>query len=121
MTTLLTAAELDSMRDEAVLAMGGTAVITYAGTLVSDGGGGFTGGTTTAGTFPCRVAPVNQSEREIGSRIAAEAQVTITLPAGTPVEPDSHIVCSGGTYEVVGLRERDPYEITRRVEARRLR
>lgn len=115
---MLSAADLASMRATAEQALPGTAVI-QSGTLTSDGGGGHTETFTPSGTVPCRVAPINGSEREEGDRITAESEYVITLPAETTVETDDRIETGGITYNVTAVRDRS-WEVTRRVEAQKI-
>lgn len=115
---MLSTTDLTSMRAVAEQALPGTAVIN-SGTLTSDGGGGYSEAFTASGTVACRVAPVTGSERELGDRIAADAEYVITLPAETSVETDDRIVTGGVTYNVVAVRDRS-WEITRRVEVRKV-
>ena len=116
---MLNSAELARMRTEAERALPGTAVI-QRGTLASDGGGEYTETFSAAGTVPCRVAPVVGKEGEYGERISSDAEFVVTLPAQTDVGTEDQLSINGfGALTVVAVRARD-YEITRRVEARRL-
>lgn len=117
---MLSAAQLNRMRATAERALPGTAVI-QRGTLTSDGGGGYSEGFAAAGTEPCRVAPATMAEREAGERISSDAEFVVTLPALTDIRTADQLVCSpsGGTLSVVAVRARD-FEVTRRIEARRL-
>lgn len=112
---MLTDAELDSMRADAALALPGTAVIQRE-TFTDDGGGGGTAGWTAAGTVDCRIAPISGSEREIADRIAQDAASVVTLPAETSITVRDRMVISGGTFNVMAIRQRNEWEITTRVE-----
>jgi SPP1 family predicted phage head-tail adaptor len=113
---MLTANEISSMRTTASQALPGTAVI-QRDTFVSDEGGGGSQTWAASGTVACRVAPIRGDEREVAERISAEADYIITLPAETTIAEDDRVVISSETYEVQAIRDRDQWEITRRVEA----
>lgn len=115
---MLSIAQISRMRLVAEQALPGTAVV-MAGTLTSDGGGGYTEAFTASGTVSCRVAPVSGVENERGDRVSAESQYVITLPAETAIETDDQIVVSGITYNVTAVRDRS-WEVTRRVEVRKV-
>jgi len=111
--------EIAAMRATAAGSLPGTAVIN-SGTLVSDGGGGYAESFGAGGTVPCRIAPANAGEGEVGGRISSDAEWIITLPAETSVDTDDQIVSGGKTFTVVAIRGPRSYEVTRRVEARSL-
>lgn len=114
----LTDPELTRMQTVTERYLPDTAVI-QGGTLVSDGGGGYTGTFGNRGTVPARIAPLGGmgAEGQIGGRISAEADVLITLPADTDVTTDDRIVIGDSTYDVVMIRTRS-WETTRRVECK---
>ena len=112
---MLTSADIAKMRATADDALPQACVLYY-NALASDNGGGWTETFTAAGTTPCRLAPLRGDEREIGSRIASEADWMITLPANTVIETDDRIEVAGGTYNVAAVHDRAAWEITRRVE-----
>lgn len=112
---MLTAAELSSMRDVAATALPGTAVIQRQ-SFTDDGGGGGTIAWTAAGTVDCRIAPISGNEREIADRIAEDAASVVTLPGETSISVTDRMVISGGTFNVMAIRERGEWEITTRVE-----
>lgn len=112
---MLTEAELDSMRSAAAEALPGTAVIQRE-TFTSDSGGGGTAAWTASGTVDCRIAPISGNEREIAGRIAEDAESIVTLPAETTISVRDRMVIGGGTFNVLAVRDRDEWEITRRVE-----
>lgn len=119
---MLTSADVASMRATAEDALPGTCVI-HAGTLASDGGGGYTETFSALGTVVCRLAPAvsrGGGEAERGDRISAEADWVLTIPAGTTVETDDRVTTGGGTYNVVAIRDRDDWEITRRLEVTKI-
>src|SRR5262245_25692682 len=107
------------MRATAEDALPETCVL-YANALASDGGGGWTETFTAAGTVPCRLAPMSGDEREVGSRITAQADWLITLPATTAIETDDRIQVGGGTYNVTAIRDRAHWELTRRLETEKV-
>jgi hypothetical protein len=116
------AAELARARTEAQKLLPETGVILFQ-TVVSNAGGG--GSATFAprsgGTVACRIAPLRGGEPELGDRISEETDWIVTLPALTTIAPDDRIAITGaGTFSVMALRGPRSYEITRRVEARKL-
>jgi head-tail adaptor len=67
----------------------------------------------------CRIAPVGGGEMgESGGRISEEATALITLPAEQDIEEADRIVLSEETYEVVLVRKRGSWELTRRCEVK---
>lgn len=116
---MLTAAELDEMRETLEDSLPDTAVIQTSG-WVSDGGGGGTTSWTAAGTVPCRVAPLSGEERVEGARVDPDAQYVFTFPWDASVTTDSQVVCSGGTFAVTAAREPRSWELSRRVEAKEI-
>jgi head-tail adaptor len=115
---MLSTSDITNMRATLAQSLPGTAVI-QAGTLTSDGGGGYSEAFSAAETVACRVAPLTGTEREVGGRVSSEAEYVITLPAETTVETDDRIVVGGITYNVVAVRDRS-WEISRRVEVRKV-
>lgn len=112
---MLTDAELDSMRATASEALPGTAII-QTESFASNSGGGGSATWTAAGTVDCRIAPISGNEREIADRIAEDARSIVTLPAETSITVRDRMVINGGTFNVMAIRDRDEWEITRRVE-----
>lgn len=119
--SLLSAAEIEGMRETASEALDGTAVI-QTQAFVSDGGGGGTTTWTAAGTVAARLAPYmsgGNSEGVEGGRLSTESQVIFTFPAETSVDHNARVVFDGGTYEVTAIRQRSQ-EMSRRVEAKEI-
>jgi head-tail adaptor len=108
------------MRTVLNTSLSGTAVI-QSQSFTDDGGGGGTLAWTAGGTVSCRVAPLTGTEREMGERIASDADWLITLPGTASVTTNSRIVVTGsghnGTYEALAVRSWTP-TISKRVEAR---
>ncbi len=69
---------------------------------------------------PCRLSPVGGGEDQAGSgdRIAAEATATITFAAGTDVADTDRVTIGAQAFDVLLVRLRGEYEMTRRVEAK---
>lgn len=112
---MLTAAELTAMRATLNASLPDTCEISRV-TLEPDGAGGQIETWETIATVACRVAPSGQSpqERVIAERMAATSTWTITLPAGTDVQPADRIAVGTRTFEVVSVLARSE-EIARRV------
>ena len=93
-------------------------------TRVSDGGGGYTQTwATLAANVPCRLAPVGGGEDERGrasggDRIVDSATSTITFAAGVDVSESDRVTVAGQAFDVLLVRRRGNYEVTRRCEAR---
>ena len=119
--SLLSAADLASMRSTAAEALDTTAVI-QTQQFVSDGGGGGTTTWSPSGTVSCRIAPYTQSagEQVEGGQVMNDAEVIVTMPAETNVEADARIVSGGRTYTAVAIRRRSQ-EITRRFAAKEIK
>lgn len=116
---MLTSADVAKMRATAGSALPDTCVL-MRNTLVSDGGGGYTETFAAGGTVSCRLSPQGGVERELGDRITPEADWVITLPPTTFIETDDRIMVAGGTFDVVAVRARANWEITRRVDTRKV-
>ena len=92
----------------------------------SDGGGGFTQTwPTLASNVPCRLSPVGGGEDDRsrsagGDRVHDEAVAVITFAAGQDITEADRVVIASQTFDVLLVRRRGVYEITRRVEAREL-
>lgn len=74
---------------------------------------------------PCRLAPVGGGEDERGNasggdRITDEATATITFAAGQDITESDRVTIAGQTFDVLLVRRRGNYEITRRCEVREL-
>lgn len=116
---MLTEPDLSSMRSTLDESLPGTAVVKFP-TFVDNQGGGGTQTFTASGTVACRIASISGTEREIADRISADADWVVTLPALTSIDTDHRIETGGGTFSVVAMRAPHSYEVSRRVEVRRL-
>ena len=69
---------------------------------------------------PCRLSPVGGGEDEPGrgDRIAAEATSIITFAAGTDVADTDRITIAGQSFDVLLVRLRGQWEMTRRCEVK---
>lgn len=115
---MLTAAELESMRDTATDALPGTALI-QRGTIVSNLGGGGSAGWQTVGTVPCRIGPQTGREMTEGARITSSTEGIVTLPAATVLDVNERLLIDGEAWQVTFIRPRTQ-EVTRRVEVMRV-
>ena len=91
----------------------------------SDGGGGSTQTwPVLASDVPCRLSPVGGGEdndrADGGDRISDEATVVVTFAAGTDVTNSDRLLIAGRLYDVLLVRRRGEFELTRRCEAREL-
>ncbi len=90
-------------------------------TTVYDGAGGHTDTFANVATaVPCRLSPVGGGEDHAGSgdRIADEAEVLITFAAGTDVRDTDRITIGAQAFDVLLVRLRGEYELTRRCECK---
>ncbi len=112
---MLSDADLAAMRSTLNSSLPDTAQVQRK-SLTSDGAGGFTETWATVATMACRVAPSGQSpqERVIAERLTAMSTWTVTLPAGTDVQPADRVVVGSRTFEVVAALARSE-EIARRI------
>lgn len=112
---MLDAGEIASMRATIESALPGTAVLLTA-TKTGDGMGGFTWSYVASGTVDARLSPNGPGdELLIGDRVARVAPYVLTVPAETTVDEDDRVTYDGVTYEVVDVRDRTPWELSRRV------
>lgn len=117
---MLTAGELREMRRDMAEELPDRALIERP-TDVPDGGGGFTQTwAALASNVPCRLAPVGGGEDQAaaGDRITDAATCTITFAAGRDISEADRVTIAGQVFNVLLVRRRGAYEITRRVEAR---
>lgn len=87
-------------------------------TPVADGYGGQTDVWAEYATVQGRVSLTGQrpDERAIADKVQAAVTYTLSLPAGTDVEPRDRLGLSGRVFEVVGVLK-PTWEVTRRVVA----
>lgn len=79
------------------------------GTATSDSGGGATQTWVAAGTFDCRVDPINAfgNSRVTGGAIDERSTHIVTVPTGTSVSASNRFAVTGrGTFEITAVRER---------------
>lgn len=90
-------------------------------TTVYDGAGGSTDTfANVALNVPCRLSPVGGGEdaASSGERLSDEASVTLTFAAGTDVRDSDRVTIGAQVFEVLLVRLRGVYELTRRCEAK---
>jgi hypothetical protein len=93
-------------------------------TLASDGAGGQTATPGAPVSVACRVSPLrltrSSKEAEIvqAGRVTEESLWTITLPAGTSINPRYRIGHAGRTFEVVETLAPRTWELDVRVSAK---
>lgn len=123
---MIGAGELADLQDAAAFALPDRCRVLRPGAAVSDGAGGWTpGAATTVAEVACSIAPsASGAEAQTTSRVVAEADWTITTPAGTDVTTADQIVQTDAagvalrTFEVIGTAAPRSYEITRRLGCR---
>lgn len=102
---MISDAELADLKGDNLTAMPDTATI-LRNTPVS-GPGGFTGDYTAVGTTPCRLtASVLSGGNEFtaAGELVSTVAYTLTMPAGTDVQPRDRILCQGTTFEVIAVK-----------------
>lgn len=114
---MLSAADLELMRDEAEDFLPDTAVIKTP-SWVSDGGGGGTTTFTASGTISCRIMPVSGNERIEGARLNTDTEYLVTMPHDAPVNADSVLEIGGNSFSVTNIGEPRSWAITLKVEAK---
>ena len=100
--TLLSSAQITSMRTTADLALPDTVVISRR-TTASDGAGGWSETWATSATVAGRLMPkyqISGTEGQAAGQIQAAAQWACTLPAGTDLRAGDRVTVAGRTYEV---------------------
>lgn len=112
---MLTTAEILGMRSELGRTLPGTAVI-HTATKASDGQGGYTWTYAASGTVDARLSPMSGGEQTVGDRVAEVSPYVLTVAAETSIDADDRVVYDGVTYEVTAVRDRTPWELSRRVE-----
>ena len=94
--------------------LAGTAVIQTA-TRASDSQGGQTWTYAASGTVDARLSPALGGEAEVASRISERNAMVLTIPWETSIDADDRVVYQSVTYEVLEVRDRTPWELSRRV------
>lgn len=92
----------------------GTAVISTA-TRSSDSQGGQFWTYAASGTVDARLSPATGGEAELASRVSERNVYILTLPFETAIDADDRVAYDSVTYEVVHVRDRTPWELSRRV------
>ena len=111
---MLTAAELESMRDVLDGSLPDTCTITTY-TNVSDGAGGHTTTTTTA-TVACRLSPAGAgSEDLVADRVTPLVRWTITVPYDATVGQTARITVGSRAFEVVSVDVDRTWDLCKRV------
>lgn len=111
--SLLSAAQLTSMRATADLALPDSAVLSRA-TLTSDGMGGYTESWATTATVACRLDPPGNARLDQWQeKIMNRAAFILSVPDDTDIQSQDRASVSGSTYEVLGLLDAS-WEITSR-------
>lgn len=94
-------------------------------TLVSDGGGGFVERwVDVARGLACRLSPASNTAgggtgiASSGGRLNDATTHIVTFEAKTDVQLEDRIVLDGDTYEVLLVRRRGAWELSRRVEVK---
>ena len=121
---MLTAARIARLRATAARALPDLCDIETRST-VSDGGGGTTTTWTVLSTnVPCRISPLGGlsggggEQGTTGGRIADESTHIVTLTADTGLSESDRLRITGQVYEVLLVRTRGAWELTRRVECK---
>lgn len=117
--SLLSAAQIASMKTTADLALPDTAVISRA-TLASDSMGGYTETWATVATVACRLDPPGNARLDQWQeKIMNRAVFILSTPASTDIRSQDRATISGSVYEVLGLMDAS-WEITSRAVVVRL-
>lgn len=119
---MLTASELDAMRDIEESVMPGTAYILSYGTA-SDGMGGFTETWGTVGTAICDLWQINRRgdrEQVAGNQITSQGDWFVTVPWDTVIDARNRVEIAGKTFEVTFVPKDSTWQSALRVEARLL-
>lgn len=116
---MLTNGALAFYREHMERAYPDTCVIPRTSAGTSDGMGGVTGGTSTAGTYACRVAPAGMPafEKLTASQVQGVDVYTITFPALTDVRPTDTINVGARVFQVTGGTGDRSWELSKRVLA----
>jgi hypothetical protein len=112
---VLTAAELEDIRDDLSDLLPDTCTVTRITRVPSDDdfNPGWTETTVTADAIPCRLGPLAGRERVLGGRVVEESDAVLTLPFDADVQGSDRITHNGTTYEVVDVLERSEMLATR--------
>lgn len=118
--------EIDDMRETMREAMPDLATVQRK-QVVSDGGGGETETwTDLAPNVPCRFSPVAGGEAgtergraTVGGRAVDESTHIVTVEAERDVTERDRLLINGEVYEVLLVRRRDHWELSRRLEVRK--
>lgn len=114
---MLTAAELNRMREDVAPSLPDTLIVQRA-THTADGVGGQTTVWAAAGTMACRVEPVSargQGEEIAGSREAEPSEYVIHVAHDETVTADDRIVYQGETFEILEVIDARSWDVHTRL------
>jgi NADPH:quinone reductase-like Zn-dependent oxidoreductase len=115
---MLTAGEIEAMRDEIELTLPDTAII-YTPASTADGQGGYTQAFAASGTVACRMSPrtgQQGSEPGYAERSAAIGEWVATFPASTTLAESQRVAVGGTTYEVTRVRAPRSWQLSCRAD-----
>lgn len=119
---MLTSGEILEMRETLELTLPGTAILQTA-TRTTDGQGGQVWAYAASGTVAARLSPEGQlrgEEPQLAGRVGEVANLILTIPAETQITASDRVVYDGEAFEVVEVRDRTPWELSRRVRVVRV-
>lgn len=122
--SLLTSAELSSMRTELDKTLPDTCVIqTYSTAADGEGGWTKTYAAVSGGTVSCRLDPLTTSEKDMVFADADTLRVhyRLTVPYDAPLEENARIVSGGNNYEVIQMDKDNSWRLDRRAIIAELR
>lgn len=106
MSMVLSESELDRIREDAVGLLPAECDVLRA-TKVSDGGGGRRTTRAAAGSYPCRLAPLNrQAVDSFGGRVNENSSHIVTLPSDADVRGSDYLEIEGRVWAVTTIRDR---------------
>jgi hypothetical protein len=115
--TMLTAAQLTSMRSQVETLLPDTGVIQVM-VRTSDSAGGWTeaGSAVSGGTVACRLDPLTERELSmvVAAREALGVRYRLTMPHDAPLAADYQVVTDGHTYQVIQLDADHSCNVSRR-------
>lgn len=119
---MLTAAQVASIRGTVEESLPQTCTIQRKTTASDSGGGSSESWASLTANVPCRVAPTGGGEQASSSnrsdQIADDTTHVVTLPAQQDISEADRLVIGGDTFNVLLVRKRGDWELSRRVEVR---
>jgi hypothetical protein len=121
---MLTQQELDDFRDDILEMLPDECVISYPGSATPDNTGGRTRPDVIAGTFPCRVDPLNLQRDQsllVGLQLKTQFTYKLTTVYAAPLDNGAKVTVGSSQYEVIAFDVDHSLNVSKRAVLSKLR